>query len=87
MTSADPHREHGLPPGTTTASPVWTRLRCSRCRYVAEHPGPVSEGDLDRDCGLCGAMLGAVTVFRVSETENARRETFSIGSSKENAPG
>lgn len=46
----------------------WTRLRCSRCRYVSEHPGPVTVGDLDGECGLCGAMLGAVTVYRVSET-------------------
>lgn len=44
---------------------LWTRLRCSPCRYAVEHPGPVTPGDLDRACGLCGAMLGAVTVFRV----------------------
>jgi hypothetical protein len=35
---------------------------------VSEHPGPVTVGDLDGECGLCGAMLGAVTVYRVSET-------------------
>jgi hypothetical protein len=45
-----------------------TRLRCSRCTYAVEHPGPVTVGDLDRECGLCRAPLGAVTVFRVSET-------------------
>ena len=48
-------------------SELWTRLRCSRCRYVSEHPGPVELGDLDRECGLGGAPLGAVTVYRVSE--------------------
>jgi hypothetical protein len=51
----------------STYAALWTRLRCSRCRYSVEHPGPVTLGDLDRARGLCGAMLGAVTVFRVSE--------------------
>ncbi len=44
---------------------LWTRLRCSRCRYLSEHPGPVEPVDLDRDCGLCRAPLGAVTVFNL----------------------
>ena len=30
------------------------------------------EDDLDRWCGLCGAPLGAVTVFRLSETVGKR---------------
>jgi hypothetical protein len=34
--------------------------------HSVEHPGPVNRGDLDRECGLCGAMLGALTVFRVA---------------------
>lgn len=42
-----------------------TRLHCSRCRYVSEHPGPVTLGDLDRECGLCRAPLGAVTVYQI----------------------
>ena len=44
---------------------LWTELRCSRCRYVREHPGAVTAADLDGECHLCGAMLGAVTVYRV----------------------
>ena len=47
---------------------LWTELRCSRCRYVSEHPGPVEPVDLDRECGLCRAPLGAVTVFRMMTT-------------------
>ena len=47
----------------TGSSVIWTGLRCSRCRYSVEHPGPVSEGDLDRCCALCGAMLEAVRCF------------------------
>jgi hypothetical protein len=46
---------------------LWTRLRCSRCRYVREHPGPVTVADLDGECALCGAPLGAVTVYRVTD--------------------
>jgi hypothetical protein len=48
---------------------LWTRLTCGRavCRYVTEHPGPVMPGDLDRECGLCGAPLGAVTTYPLSE--------------------
>ena len=49
-------------------SGLWTRLHCSRCRYASEHPGSVTPGDLDRCCGLCGAPLGAVTVYRIGET-------------------
>src|SRR5579862_3908934 len=56
---ANPYPPTGIP------SRVWTQLACSRCKYRSEHPGPVSEGDLDRECGLCRAPLGAVTVFRV----------------------
>jgi hypothetical protein len=44
----------------------WTRLGCSRCRYVSEHPGPVTPGDLDRRCAPLRGRLGAVTVFRVN---------------------
>ena len=51
---------------------LWTMLCCSRCRYVHEHPGPVTVGDLDKECALCRAPLGAVTVFRVSETVGHR---------------
>jgi hypothetical protein len=47
------------------AATLWTRLGCSRCRYTSGHPGPALPGDLDRGCPLCGAMLGAVTVYRV----------------------
>ncbi len=36
----------------------------------------VSPGDLDRCCGLCGPMLGAVTVFRVSEYGGAGAPTL-----------
>jgi len=52
---------------SAVAGMVWTRLGCSRCRYVSEHPGAVVPGDLDRECGLCRAPLGAVTVFRIGE--------------------
>lgn len=52
----------------STEHPLWTRLRCSRCRYVQEHPGPVTEGDLDAECKLCRAPLGAVTVFKLGTT-------------------
>jgi hypothetical protein len=38
-------------------------LRC-RCRYLREHPGPVTLTDLDGERGLCRAPLGAVTVYR-----------------------
>jgi len=57
----------------TEATTVWTALRCVRCRYTSEHPGPVTPGDLCRCCPLCGAMLGAVTVFTVSETVGMAR--------------
>jgi len=35
-----------MPAGNSGEAPMrgeqlWTRLRCSRCRYVSEHPGPV----------------------------------------------
>ena len=50
---------------------VWTRLVCSRCRYRSEHPGPVTAADLDGECGLCRAPLGAVTVFRIGPTGEA----------------
>src|SRR4030095_15467255 len=46
-------------------SGLWTRLRCSRCRYSREHPGPVTVADLDGECALCRAPLGAVTAYRV----------------------
>jgi hypothetical protein len=39
--------------------------------YVSEHPGPVTIGDLDRVCALCGAPLGEVTVVRVSKADAA----------------
>ena len=55
-----------LPPNGAATSGVWTCLRCSRCRYMREHPGPVTVADLDGECGLCRAPLGAVTVFRVA---------------------
>jgi len=58
--------------GVSLGAQLWTRLRCSRCRYTSEHPGPVLPEDLDRACAACGAMLGAVTVFRISETVSAR---------------
>jgi hypothetical protein len=52
-------------PTAPAAGQVWTRLRCSRCAYVAEHPGPPTDRDVDT-CGLCGAGVRSVTVFRVS---------------------
>jgi hypothetical protein len=39
---------------------VWTRLTCSRCRYISERPGRAVDGDLD-NCGYCGAPLAAVS--------------------------
>jgi hypothetical protein len=48
------------------SSALWTALRCARCRYTHEHPGPPLLGDLDRDCPLCRGGLGAVTVFRAA---------------------
>jgi hypothetical protein len=47
---------------------MWTRLRCGRraCRYTREQPGPVRPGDLDVPCRLCGAELGAVSVYAVT---------------------
>jgi hypothetical protein len=57
---------------TGTSNGVWTRLRCSRCRYASEHPGGVRPGDLDRLCALCGCALGAVTVYRLLNTTTPR---------------
>jgi hypothetical protein len=61
---------------TQAASRLWTRLRCSRCRYASEHPGSVQPGNLDRCCALCGAPLGAVTTFRLS---GAVPSSFALG--------
>lgn len=54
---------------------LWTRLRCSRCRYMREHPGGVTLADLDGECGLCRAPLGAVTVYRLG-VDPGPGETF-----------
>ena len=47
---------------------LWTRTACSRssCHYASERPGTPQPGDLDEPCALCGAALGAVTVYRLS---------------------
>lgn len=62
-------------PSVSTRKPapesLWTRLRCSRCRYSREHPGPVTVADLDGECALCRAPLGAVTVYRL-QSERAK---------------
>jgi hypothetical protein len=50
-------------------SELWTRLHCSRCPYMREHPGPVTVADLDGECALCRAPLGAVTVYRLSAVQ------------------
>lgn len=54
--------------GTVLRAPErrWTRLTCSRCRYMQGRPGLPQPGDLDRPCQLCGAELGAVTVYAVA---------------------
>jgi hypothetical protein len=44
----------------------WTRLQCSRCAYAQERPGVPLPGDLEQPCQLCGAELGAVTVYAIS---------------------
>ena len=48
---------------------IVTRLRCgwSACRDVIEHPGPPMPVDLDRVCGLCGGVLGAVRCTRLPQ--------------------
>jgi hypothetical protein len=33
---------------------------------MREHPGPVTLIELDGECALCRAPLGAVTVYRLS---------------------
>ncbi len=43
----------------------WSRLRCSRCAYTQEQPGVVDGAALDAPCRLCGAALGAATVYVV----------------------
>ena len=48
-----------VPSNSDGAARVRTRLRCSRCRYTVEHPGPVTVADLDCECGLCRVRLGA----------------------------
>jgi hypothetical protein len=53
-----------------TASPLWTRLRCSPCGYVREHPGPIEPGDLDGACALCLTPWVAVSTFRVCHGGN-----------------
>jgi hypothetical protein len=53
------------------AGHVWTRLACHRCTYHWEHPGHPQPGDLDRECPLCQAQLGAVTTYRVSEANKS----------------
>jgi hypothetical protein len=52
---------------------LWTQLRCSRCRYVREHPGPVTPADLDSECALCRAPLGAVTTFTLGAAVGSAR--------------
>ncbi|HSP99497.1 MAG TPA: hypothetical protein VL049_19925 [Candidatus Dormibacteraeota bacterium] len=44
---------------------LWTELRCSRCHYREQRPGTPQPGDLDEPCALCGAPLGAVTVYTI----------------------
>ena len=59
--------------------PFAQRQGCGKWNLLTEHSGPASAaraaaasssirpvtlGDLDRECGLCQAPLGAVTVFR-----------------------
>ena len=72
------------------AATLWTRLGCSRCRYQSEHPGQPTPSDLDRGCALCGAMLGAVTVYRVSVTvvraPDAKTAAMSIHFGSERSP-
>lgn len=60
-------------PASEQLSQVWTRLQCSRCRYSREHPGGVTEGDLDQSCALCRAGLRPVTVFLVGSPLDACR--------------
>ena len=53
-------------PRQASVGALWTRLRCSRCRYATEHPGTPTLADLDRDCALCRSPLGAVTVYVIT---------------------
>jgi hypothetical protein len=64
-----------------------TALRCARCRYTCEHPGPVRPSDLGRYCPLCGAMLGAVTVYRLSGESRAAQDETGAWSSNGRLPG
>ena len=48
---------------------------CSRCRYASEHPRPVTAGDLDRACGLCGRYWGGDGF--PAQREGVARETAS----------
>ncbi|MEO8602479.1 MAG: hypothetical protein ABI629_07890 [bacterium] len=50
-----------------SAERLFTRVKCSRCRYAQEKPGRPLPGDLDRMCALCGAPLSSVTTFCVAE--------------------
>jgi hypothetical protein len=60
-------------------SRLWTELACSKCGYRQALPGTPQPGDLDEPCALCGAELGAVTVFRL----NADVETASAPATRE----
>jgi hypothetical protein len=63
MTASESARKNVLPAG------IWTRIRCGgpTCRFVREHPGQPLPTDLDQ-CQLCGSpIVGAVTVYRISE--------------------
>jgi hypothetical protein len=47
------------------APQLWTRLTCSKCRYVSERPGRANDADVE-NCGLCGAPWRAVSELPLS---------------------
>lgn len=62
MSSAD---VTGLETTSRGAERRWFTVTCAKCRYRYSRPGAPLAGDLEQPCQLCGAELGAVTVYAV----------------------